>query len=397
MVCSPQGAGMDESPSDVEIRDVVQRRWGALLAEVSDGADERDTTGAVLPAKYLAAAGEAGPLSFAAPKEAGGDGKDLLTWGRIVEQIGYLCEDLSFGVLVNIAVSVAHCLTATGRADLVAGYAAPVVRGERISGVAYTEYADPFSLNTTLTRHGGGYLLSGFKSFVSGGLLADSFLVYALDETGDMVGCLAERDDPGVVVQRVDSTCFRSLGGASLTLQQVPLAADRLVVASDGLAHAQEGLSFRRILHIGSPLGRAQAIFETCLARLNTTVRYGQPLADMANVQAILGQMYIALQAARATYYQALSIFTRGEAEPGFDPVISAAKHFVIEQVQFVLHRSLRVLGGYPCLEDLRFGRYLRDFAGLVPLSGAQDTIEVQLGALAVSQHRFRSATGART
>lgn len=66
--------------------------------------------------------------------------------------------------------------------------------------------------------------------------------------------------------------------------------------------------------------------------------------------------------------------------------MVSAAKHFVIEQARFVLDRSLRVLGGYPCLEDLRFGRYLRDFATLIPVAGTQDLREDTLGAMAAAQ-----------
>lgn len=205
-----------------------------------------------------------------------------------------------------------------------------------------------------------------------------------------MRACLVERDDPGVEVTPVDAIGHRSSGAASVSFHDVRLPAPRLVAASDGLTHAQLFLNDRRLLICCAPLGRAQAILERCVARTSSSIRYGQPVAEMQNVQATLGRMYVAVEASRATLYRALDRVARRAAEPLFDPVVSAAKHFVVEQVRFVLDQAFRVLGGHAYYGDLHFGRYLRDFAGLVAAAGTQDVLEVNLGALAVSRWRVQ-------
>jgi alkylation response protein AidB-like acyl-CoA dehydrogenase len=62
-------------------------------------------------------------------------------------------------------------------------------------------------------------VLDGHKAYVSAGMLADVFLSYSADGTGDMVACLVHRDDAGVEVRPVDSIGHRSTGAASVTFQ----------------------------------------------------------------------------------------------------------------------------------------------------------------------------------
>ena len=365
-----------------QVEKLVAERWGAFLAEVNAGVDERDDAGTPLPREFLAQAGTAGLMRFAAPAAIGGDGHRMRLWGRVVQEFARCCEDMTMAGLLSISVSVMHRLADLGRPELIADYAVPVMRGQRYAGIGYSEGADPFSMRTSLVKKGDGFLLTGFKEFISGARLADFYIVYAVDEAGDLVECLVERSDPGVELTPIPSTGLRTQGGASLTFTAVPLAAGRILAGGDGLLQAQQGLTMRRMLHAGLPLGRAQTIYDVTVARLNSQERSGMRLSDLPNVQAIVGQMYIAIQSAQALYHHALDRWDRGLAQPGLDPVASAAKHHSVEQARYVLDRALRVLGGYPILDDLRFGRYQRDLAVFVAVAGTQDLLEVMLGAL---------------
>ncbi|MGI5239290.1 acyl-CoA dehydrogenase family protein [Dactylosporangium sp. CA-139066] len=357
---------------------------------------DRDGAGAPLPQELMRTAARQGLQAFALPKEIGGEDADPLAWGMVLEQIGYRCEDVAFPLLLSVRTTIAKMLVNTGRADLIERYAMPIAAGRCAAATAYTEDADPFTMGTRLRSTGAGYVLDGHKTYVSGGLLADVFLTYPVDETGDMIACLVHRDDPGVEVNPVDAIGHRSVGGASVTFHAVPLTPDRVLQTGDGLTHAQLFLNDRRLLICCAPLGRAQDILERCVARVTSTVRYGEPLSEMKNVQATLGRMYAAIEASRATLYRALERMARGEGDPIFDPVVSAAKYFVTEQVRFVLDGAFRVLGGHAYYGDLHFGRYLRDFAGLVAAAGTQDVLEVNLGVAAVTRLRRRTRVTAR-
>jgi alkylation response protein AidB-like acyl-CoA dehydrogenase len=387
------GAAVPVTSSEADIATLVRDRWGDLLAEVSAGAMARDSNLLPLSAELLRTAAEQGLQAFALPEEIGGAGADALAWGKVLEQVGYLCEDVAFPLLLSIRTTIARMLFDTGRADLIEQYAIPIARGDCGVAAAYTEDADPFSMRTQLRRDGDAFVLNGQKTYVSGGVLADVFLTYSADGTGDMVASLVRRDDPGVEVRPVDSIGHRSTGAASVTFDEVRVPPARLLQASDGLTHAQLFLNDRRLLICCAPLGRAQAILERCVARLSTIVRYGEPLTEMKNVQATLGRMYVAIEASRATLYRALRHMADGAGDPVFDPIVSAAKYFVAEQVQYVLDQAFRVLGGHAYYGDLHFGRYLRDFVGLLAAAGTQDILETNLGAAAIARLRFPSAT----
>jgi alkylation response protein AidB-like acyl-CoA dehydrogenase len=153
------------------------------------------------------------------PRQVGGEGVDALTWGMVLQQIGYHCKDSALPLIINHQVDIARLVCETNRVDLIEKYA---VRG---AGFAYSENTDAFSFRTVLHRKGDGYVLSGYKSYVTGGQLSDVFLTYPLDDTGDLQACLVESNDPGVTVTRPSRwECGRRVRRPShLTMFHCPL------------------------------------------------------------------------------------------------------------------------------------------------------------------------------
>ncbi|ANZ21277.1 acyl-CoA dehydrogenase [Streptomyces noursei ATCC 11455] len=364
---------------------LVRDRWGTLLSMVNADVTQRYAAGEPLPSWFARAAADAGLTSYALPRHAGGQGAGPRTWGRVLEEIGYLCEDDAVPYTVSMQVGIATALLEAERPEPARRHVHRLADGTALAALAYSEDADPFALATRLRHTAGGFLLTGHKTHVSGAALADLFLTYALDDGGDMVAVIVERDDPGVRCGPTASIGHRTNGPRTLTFEHTALPADRIVAAQDGLGHAQRFLNARRLVAVCGPLGRARALLERCAHRLATTTRYGRPLSQLPNVQGALGRMYISLQAAQATLHHALDRAEAGHCDPLFDPVITAAKHFVVEQIRSIADQAFRVLGGHACYGDPRYGQALRDFTDLVVAAGSQDTLEVLLGATALS------------
>jgi alkylation response protein AidB-like acyl-CoA dehydrogenase len=377
---------VDLSDRRAEFAELVDTRWGVLLDEVSRTVVERDEARQPTPPDLLGALAAAGLYQLSLSPEIGGEGVDVLTWGMVLEQIGYRCQDSALPMIINHAIDIARFVHESGRADLIEKYAIPIGTGAIGAGIAYTEDADAWSFRTVLHRKGEDFVLSGSKSYVTAGVMSDVFLTYPLDEAGDMVACLVERDDPGVTVAPAEPVGMRTAGAASLSFDDVLLPADRILQASDGLTHAQRFLSHQRLWITCGPLGRAQRVLEDCAAWLSTSIRYGEPVAELKNVESTLGRMYVAVESARAMLYHALSHVGAGRAEPVFDPILSAAKCFAAEQIRFVLESAFRVLGGYGFYGTPHLGRYMRDFSGLTLVAGTNDILEVNLGAGVVAR-----------
>ncbi len=378
----------DVTDRRAEVADLVDARWGDLLAEIGSTVVERDEARLPPPPGLMTATGTSGLQAYSLPRAAGGAEAGALTWGMVLEQVGYRCADSALPLILNHQIDIARLVCESGRTDLIERYAVPIARGEYGAGIAYTEDADAFSFRTVLRRKDDGYVLSGYKSYVTGGLISDVFLTYPLDESGDMLACLVQADDPGVTVTAAEPLGMRTAGAASVTFDDVPLPADRILEATDGLTHAQRFLSHQRLWLACAPLGRARAVLEECAARTASSIRYGEPVAGLKNVEASLGRMYVAIESARAMLYRALSWMDTGRAEPVFDPVIAAAKYHAVDRIRFVLERALNVLGGFGFYGTPHPGRYLRDFVGLVLAAGTQDTLEVNLGASVVARTR---------
>ncbi|GAA2227137.1 acyl-CoA dehydrogenase family protein [Streptomyces nogalater] len=376
-----------------KVTELVRTRWGDLLAEIGSTVAERDEARTPPPPALMAAIGSTGLQGLSLPPRIGGEGVDVLTWGMVLEQIGYLCEDSALPLIMNHQGDIARFICESGRADLIDKYAVPIARGECGAGIAYSEDADAFSFRTLLRRDRKGYILSGHKTYVTGGQLSDVFLVYALDEAGDMLACLVQHDDPGVSVTPAFPMGMRTAGAASVTFEDVPLSVDRILEATDGLTHAQRFLSSQRLWITCAPLGRSQAVLEDCAAHLASTLRFDTPVAELNNVEASLGRMYIAVESARAMLYHALGRVGAGYAEPIFDPVLSAAKCFAVEQVRSVVERAFGLQGGHGFYGTTHLGRYMRDFAGLAIAAGTQDILEVNLGAGVVARRARPSRT----
>jgi len=322
--------------------------------------------------------------SFSLPSEIGGGGADLVEWGLMLEEVSYLCEDLSLPYVVSLRAGVIQAIYDSGRKDLIDRYVRPMVSGIRAPVFAYTDGTDAFSFRSTVRETPEGYVLTGEKPFASGGDTADTFMTYVRSQregSDDLQVFLVERSDPGVEVIPAQLAGLRSAGVVTLRLNDVSLSKNRLLVRADGLSHAQKFLNGRRVLLACIVLGRMQAIMNSCIASLSDTIRYERPLTAMQHVQAQIGRMYAIVETTRSMVYRALE----HQADPFWDPLGSLAKLYAVDQGIALVHIAQRLLGGNAYVQGNHYERYLRDFCGFIPGGGSQDTIEVDLGIAAIS------------
>jgi len=372
-----------------DVRAMVEDRFGAFIRDmVNPGVLERDESAQSLPREVFREACRLGMTGFGLPEDIAGAGRDVVSWGRLLEAVGYLCTDSCLPFVVSLRASVIKAIHRSGCDDLLDRYVVPMVYGTRAPAFAYTDGTDAFSFRTTATRTSDGYVLEGEKLFVTGGATADTFMVYARaagSPPSDLQVFLVERDDPGVEVCPVSLSGLRSAGISHLRLNRVRVGDRRALATADGLSHVQRFLNERRIYLACPVLGRMQAVLEDCIADLSAKVRYGNSVTAMQNVQAQIGRMVVCVETARATLYRALE----HQASPSFDPYWDAlgcvAKSYVVDQAIALVQIAQRLLGGDGYLKARHYERYLRDFCGYIPGGGSQDTLTVDLGVHAIS------------
>jgi alkylation response protein AidB-like acyl-CoA dehydrogenase len=369
----------------------AERRFGSFVRDcVNPGADSRDLTGEPLPHALIREAGRIGLLGFSLPSEIGGQGRDKFDWGIVLEELSLISTDPALWSVLDVNAGVAEMLLGTGRSELIERYAVPMAAGDLICPPAAYEGRDPFDYLTTARELGGGWRLDGCKGFVGGATFADAFLVYAKEaESGDILSFLVERGDEGVCVDPLATTGLRSMGFGTLSMDNVRLPAERLVVSADALSAMNTYLRNRRLMTSCVVVGHMRALFDACVVSLDDRERGGRGVLEFPNVQRTVGEMFTALHTSRAIVHSALAT-TYGPRDQFFDPLSTVAKEFVSEQAVKVGLAVMQLQGGEGYMRKHPWERYMRDALGLIGGQGAQEMLLIQLGQHAALEIRHR-------
>jgi acyl-CoA dehydrogenase len=370
------------TPKGDALANWVRDEYGAFIAEhVNPKARERDLAGVSIPKEVIRRAGELGLLSLSLPHQLGGAAVSIAVWGRILEELGFLCADFSFLLMLGTRIGVAKAIYDTGHSELITKYAIPMANGQCEGCFSYSDGGDAFALNTRVTRTGGGWIINGSKYMVTGAMTGDVFMTYGRDDNDDVVALLVERDTPGLKISTIPSMGARAAGLGCVEYRDVFVPESNVLTCVDGVSHSQ-GFLGRRATLLAAPLGMARRLLLQCIDALGQRRRFGKPLTDMESVQAALGRMRVAIEASRWVLSTA---FERMD-DPSSSAALtsSIAKYFVSEKIQEVARTAQYLLGGEGYASTADFERYTRDFAAFIAGAGTQYTLEVNVGVLSL-------------
>jgi alkylation response protein AidB-like acyl-CoA dehydrogenase len=235
----------------------------------------------------------------------------------------------------------------------------PVLRGELTAALAFTDARE--GPRTTAVRRRQVFILSGVKSFVTGGPQADLLLVVAkvTDNPGGGTGTavfVVRREAPGVKLTSEIRTLDGGLHGEfELVSVEVP-AADMLGEIGQGLPRAIESISGLRLRAAATACGTARFALDYALVQARRPHRTGAPLGEREQVQAMLGQSAMDLFAARGALYAAAHAAEAGDAETE----VAMAKAVATEAVARIVDCAIQLSGGAAVVEGHPLARLYR-------------------------------------
>ena len=300
------------------------------------------------------------------PEAYGGAGVDFVSYVLAIEEVSRACA--STGVILSVNNSL-FCgpLMAFGTEEQKTRYLVPHARGEKIGAYCLTEPSsgsDSAALRTTARKQGDRYRLDGNKVFVTNGVAAHTFLVYAtLDPALKHKGItafLVERDFKGVRTgkpeHKLGITCS---GSVEIVLDGVEVpAVNRLGAEGEGFKIAMATLDAGRIGIAAQSLGIGQAALDEALGYSRTREAFGRPIADLQAIQWKLADMATELEAARLlTWRAAWTRDTKGRSSLE----ASMAKLFASEACMRAAREALQIHGGYGYINEYPVERLFRD------------------------------------
>ncbi len=364
------------TPVHDELRSAV-RAWvaGEIAPHVEDWERERD-----FPVRDIVhAAGALGLFGAKYEERYGGTGPDLVADAVITEELSRCGSGgvaAALGAHKDLGPYYVYRFGTEAQRER---WLVPAVAGVKIGALAVTEPgagSDVAGITTRAERlASGGWRLSGTKTFITNGPVADFAVVAA--RTSDEADAerrfdglslfVVEAGMPGFSAQRIDTVGWRTSHTGELVFEGCELPADALL-GEEGRGFQQIMANFqweRLVMALGAVAGAEQAL-ELGIAYARDRSAFGRPVAKFQTWRHRFADLSTQIEAARSLTYGALRKVVAGEDATR---EVSMAKWFATELAWQVADEALQVHGGYGYVMEYPVQRAWRD-ARLGPIGG---------------------------
>jgi len=254
--------------------------------------------------------------------------------------------------------------------------------GAAIAAFALSEAksgSDVAGTEMTATRDGDHYILSGEKTWISNGGIADLYVVFA--RTGEAPGAkgisafIVPSDLPGFsVVERIAVIAPHPLARIRFDHARIPASA-MIGAPGEGFKIAMATLDVFRTTVGAAALGFARRALDETTSRSRERQLFGAPLADLQMVQASIADMALAVDAAALLVYRAA--WTKDMGAQRVTREAAMAKLFATDHAQDVIDKAVQIHGG----DGVRHGhiveRLYREIRALRIYEGASEVQKV--------------------
>ena len=290
--------------------------------------DEQDADGFSRP--LWAEMAKLGWLGIVLPAEHGGLGLGYMDLMVVMEEMGrgLMPEPLLSSVLLG-----GNVILLGGSAAQQAAHLPAVAGGEELLTVAYQEPRSryrPHHVETRATHASGGWTLSGVKTSVLDGHVADHLVVSArtsggTDDAGGITLFLVRRDAPGVTVERQSRVDSRN--AAIVTLRDVRVERDAVVgEVGAGGALLSRVLDRATIALSAEMLGSMLAAFDMTLDYLKTRVQFGVLIGTVQALTHRAARLFVETELARSAVMHAHRVLDEGRADAQVASAAALAK-----------------------------------------------------------------------
>jgi alkylation response protein AidB-like acyl-CoA dehydrogenase len=325
-----------------ELRKVVR----SFLAKHSDEATVRrlaDDPHGHDPVLWRRMAGELGLQGLAVPEEYGGSGFGYVDLGIVFEEAGraLLCGPY-FATVALAAEALLRCGDEQARGDFLPGIAS----GETVATLALTEDDgrwDEQGIGITAAHdETGGWRLTGVKTYVPDGHLADLLLVAARTPSGISLLAVGAADAPGLTRTPLP-TLDQTRKQARIEFTDTPAR----LLGPEGAAWPalERTLATAAVLLAAEQVGGAAAALDAAVEYAKIREQYGRPIGSFQGIKHKCADMLMEIESARSAAYGGLWALDAGD-ETEIAMAAALAQAFCSEAFTKVAADNIQVHGG---------------------------------------------------
>ncbi len=228
---------------------------------------------------------------------------------------------------------------------------AGIVSGRKGSSLAITEPSggsDVANLKTTAARDGNHFVINGSKTFITGGMKSDYFVVGARTGDAGLAGIslfFVETDAPGFLRTEID----RKMGWwasdtATLYFDDVRVPAENMLGDENlGFIQIMENFNYERIAMISGMLGMMKVCLSTSIDYAKERATFGRPLIKSQVIRHKIADM-----SARIDMIEAYLNQICWQANEGDMPVaeVCKGKFSASKALEFCASEAMQIWGG---------------------------------------------------
>ena len=337
--------------------------------------------------ELLRKAGELDLLRLEIPEIYGGLGLDKASAAYVFEQIGM---NPSFGGSIGAHTGIGTMpLLYFGTAEQKARYLPRLANGELVGCYCLTEAgsgSDALAAKTTavVTPDGKHYVLNGRKMWITNGVFADLFTVFAKVDGTRFTGFLVERSMGVVSGPNEHKLGLDGSATCEIILDDVKVPVDNVLGAiGEGHKVAFNTLNLGRVKLGSRNMSAAKAALANAAGYAGERTQFGKPIGEFGMIKHKLAEMSIRIYVCDSMVYRTLGDVDRALAD--VDPadgaqVLATIEQFAVECsinkvasseiLAYVVDEALQVYGGngysreFPAERPYRDARITRIYEG---------------------------------
>ena len=265
--------------------------------------------------------------------------------------------------------------------------------GKLICAFALSEQksgSDVANIDASAKRNGNDYILTGEKTWISNGGIADVYVVFV--RTGEAPGSrglsafLVPAGSPGLeIAERLKVIAPHPL--ARIRFNNVKLPADAMIgQPGEGFKIAMSVLDVFRSTVGAAALGFARRSFDETLRRCSNRELFGAPMSELQMVKGHLADMALRIDAAALLVYRAAWCKDQGQQRVSREAAM--AKLFATEEAQKVIDTAVQLHGGEGVKKGSVVESLYREIRALRIYEGASDIQRIVISRQALDNYQ---------
>jgi len=356
--------------------------------KIKPRAREIDTTGEY-PQDIFDELKKADLLGLCIPEEYGGSGAGILGLTLAIEEVTKYSNVI--GLMLLLTRLPTGAIMIAGSEEQKHKYLPGIANGSQRAAFCLSEPGAGSDV-AGMTTHAkadpdvpGGYILNGVKCWISGGMQADWFVVFA--KTGepssrlhsDINAFIVDANTPGVTRPRVDAKMgVKGIDTAEIVFDNVKVAPGQLI--EGGFKLIMSSLNAMRPIVAARGIGLAEGALMYATEYVKGRAAFNKTIAEMQGIQWEIAKCATEIEAARLLTYRAATLADEGKFTKEYVPQLSMCKYYASETAVKASGLAVQMLGAAGYMEDHPTELYYRDARQLTIVEG---TSQVQLGLIA--------------